>query len=228
MKDGRSTPRVRLSPCEVGRLCRLWQSRGQGCWHARDRLVEANLGLVGYALRRWGCAGLEYDDAFQAGVIGLMEGVDRFDPERGVKFSTYALYWVRQKIRRAGLGTHRLIRIPEHAYRDHERTTPLPSTCLSLDAPTTVDGDTPRVECVASDDPPPDAGVSTWDDSRLADRLLSRLPTRHAEVIRHRYGFDGHGPAKTLAATGERMGFTRERARQIECTAMQALRKAAG
>ena len=58
---------------------------------ARDTLVRANLGLVRAAARRFQRPGLEYDDLFQAGCIGLMKAVDGFDPSYGVRFSTYAV-----------------------------------------------------------------------------------------------------------------------------------------
>ncbi|MGE3674177.1 MAG: RNA polymerase sigma factor RpoD/SigA [Polyangiaceae bacterium] len=84
---------------------------------ARRRIVEANLGLVGYVVKRFFAASqvLDHDDLFNEGVIGLHRAVDRFDPDIGTMFSTYAVFWIRQTIQRAQQDKNRTIRIPVHA-----------------------------------------------------------------------------------------------------------------
>jgi RNA polymerase primary sigma factor len=82
---------------------------------ARQKLVESNLRLVVYVARRYsGRAALPLLDIVQEGNIGLMRAVDRFDPERGHRLSTYATWWIRQSINRAIAAQARSIRLPAH------------------------------------------------------------------------------------------------------------------
>jgi RNA polymerase primary sigma factor len=80
--------------------------------HARQRMVEANIRLVMSIARRYTCKSLSFDDLVQEGVIGLLEAINKFDAERGNRFSTYATYWIRQAIVRAIEKQDRMIRLP--------------------------------------------------------------------------------------------------------------------
>ena len=68
--------------------------------HAREELVQENLALVHYVLKRFRDRSAEYEDLFQYGCIGLVKAVDRFDPEYGVRFSTYAVPLIMGEVRR--------------------------------------------------------------------------------------------------------------------------------
>jgi RNA polymerase primary sigma factor len=81
---------------------------------ARDRLLEANLRLVAYVARAHAGRGLAFDDLLQEGSIGLLRAIEKYDPERGVRFSTYAYWWIRQVILRALADQSRTIRLPLH------------------------------------------------------------------------------------------------------------------
>ena len=81
---------------------------------ARRRLSEANLRLVGSVAKRYAGRGLPFLDLIQEGNLGLMKAAEKFEPDRGFKFSTYATWWIRQSITRAIADQGRTIRIPVH------------------------------------------------------------------------------------------------------------------
>lgn len=97
---------------ELGRLVR------QGDSAARDRMIECNLRLVVKVARRYLYRGLPLLDLVEEGNLGLMHAVEKFDPERGFRFSTYATWWIRQSIERAIMNQARTIRLPIHVAKD--------------------------------------------------------------------------------------------------------------
>ena len=83
-------------------------------WRSKDKFVRANLRLVVTMARRYNRGALPLPDLIQEGNIGLMKAVDRFDPARGFRFSTYASWWIRHAISRALADKGREVRVPVH------------------------------------------------------------------------------------------------------------------
>jgi len=184
-----------LTPDEERRLALLVREGDRG---ARNRLVEANVALVAHLARRMrpASAHVSHADLVQEGVLGLMQAVERFDPDRGHRFSTYATWWIRGSILRA---------------------------LRAAPAQVSLTGEDGLVDDLPDETSDPLEDVARGADAAGLEELLDALPDRSRRVVVLRYGLDGR-PPQSVAEVARSMGTSQARVRRIEEHALARLR----
>ena len=217
---------------------------------ARERMVAANTKLVLSIARRYMGSGVAIDDLIQEGNIGLLKAIDKFDWRRGFKFSTMAIWWIRQAISRSVADSAFAIRLPVHCREDvlliirearsmgisfNEHPSPgqiasrigmKPSKVASLmramSNPLSIEQLAAEWEERGEDAADPFADLDVKQMQERLGAVLDRLEERQAEVMRLRAGIGTDDP-RTLEEVGQRYGLTRERIRQIEAKAIKRM-----
>jgi len=169
-----------LTADEEKRYARLAQDGDES---ARHRMIESNLRLVVKIARRYINRGLPFLDLIEEGNLGLIHAVEKFDPERGFRFSTYATWWIRQTIERAIMNQSGSVRLPIHVIKDI-------NSCLrAARALRQKNGKSPSA-----------AEIAEYSSRDLAD--VERLMALHERVTLRSNGRDdeGAGPVERLQA----------------------------
>ncbi len=225
---------------------------------AKQELTTRNLRLVISVAREFMHTGVPLTDLVQEGNIGLMRAVNKFDYQRNLKFSTYAVWWIKQAIRRAVYEQMALIRVPEYMYESArqvqklipiltielgraptphemaqrldlplervERSLALTHEPVSLDQTPMGERERPFQERVADTEAVQGVEMVLQHDlQQHTQQALACLKPREAEVLRRRFGLDGH-PGETLRQIGLDLELSHERVRQIEAQALAKLK----
>jgi len=200
---------------------------------AAERLVLANLRFVARIAQAYQHLGVPLEDLISEGNIGLMHAAVRYDPDRGLRFITYAVWWVRKAILGAIERHSSTVRIPAYQTRKRamlraergDRSAALPSfKSLSLHEPVSPGQDASLLdELVDRSMPDPEAEIVRRQGLVMLRRFWGCLSSRQRQVLMLRYGLDGRR-SLTLKQVGARMGLSRERVRQIQSEAIAKLR----
>lgn len=208
-----------LSPAEELAVARRWRDRGAP--GDREKLVAANLRFVVAVARRYRGRGLSMEDLVAEGNIGLLRAAERFDADRGVRFVTYAAWWIRQSILAA---LSRARRARGGAARGPGPRLPRPHVSFEA-GEAGRPGARPLAEVIADERARrPDQPLHGAELRRAVRAGLSFLPEREARVLRLYYGLDGEH-ARSLGEVGLELGVSRERARQLRARALELLRR---
>lgn len=219
----------------------------------RDQMVRANVRLVAMLARRYHHPTLTFLDLFQEGTLGLLRAVEKYEPERNVKFSTYASWWIWQQLGRTADTQGSLIRTPVHWNQLRRRLSRGQAEPDAADAeravldlregiePGRFEAMTQGFRFVSTDTPADDderplesilPGAELGPEAEvmhaaLGERLesaLSTLPPREGFIVRQRFGL-GADASQTLEEISAHLGVSRERVRQLESRALARLRQ---
>ncbi len=223
---------------------------------ARHTLIRGNLRLVISTARQYSHPDLPLEDLIEEGNFGLMHATHKFKPELGFRFSTYAIWWIRQYIERGIMNCARTVRLPVHVAKRLNRYVRASrklsqNMCREINAqdiakhldapidevrellpwlerPTSLDSghsDTHWHEILpANNFCEPELQTSRDDLCRHIHQRLQQLTAREQRVLCLRHGLFGH-PKITLEEVAKDIGYTRERARQIQLEAQRKMRE---
>lgn len=170
----------------------------------RNKLVEANMGLATHFAREFQASKMESEDMLQEAYLGLIDAAERFDSNRGTKFSTYARFHIVKRIMDAIHNRNEVVRTPRRR----------PShVCVSLKHE--------HAEALPADERDVVDGMISDETTTAVQEAIRNLPPRDGIVIRLRYGVNTD--KMTLARVGEILGVTPERVRQIQVSAEEKL-----
>lgn len=231
-----------LSRAEEHTLFRL-AARGNA--HAREKLVAANMRFVLKVALQYRGSKIPLQDLVSEGSMGLIRAIESFDYSRGLKFISYAVWWIKAYITRAINEQSGLIRLPANQHLRVKRAVKearkiedisddirsllqLSDGGLSIDEPMGNDDGKSFGDIMADDKAlNPEVETEIVRTEEITQTILRELPAREAEVIRGLFGID-HDSPRNLREVGEALNISHERVRQLRDQALKRIRKATG
>src|SRR6266542_895768 len=214
---------------------------------ALDKLVRSNLRFVVSVAKKYQNQGVSLADLINEGNLGLIRAAHKFDETKGIKFISYAVWWIRQAILQALAEQSRIVRVPlnragtlhrigkrsasllqelgrEPTVEEVAKTLSISQAHLSLDAPLTPGEDNKLLDYLPdTTNPGPDDEIFEHALTESIEEVLRTLKEREAKILRLYFGLEGQEPM-TLEEIGSLLGITRERVRQIKEKALARLR----
>lgn len=215
---------------------------------ALDRICRSNLRFVRQVVQKYSSYGLDLETLESAGLLGLINAAHRYQPERGYKFYTYAVHWIKQAIRME-LSHNRLVRVPDNVHpvifrisRERQQGDGVVAIPAHLGSHVLEAMAVATQNPISLDDPFMDSDDSMGDrlhgdaahvkiegnteQAEVRTNIISRLagfPERTAYIVARYYGIAGQEEPGTLEEIGEELGITRERVRQIRDAALRQM-----
>lgn len=215
----------------------------EGDTQAIDELVKANLKFVISIAKEYQGLGLPLPDLISEGNYGLIKSATKFDPTRGYRFISYAVWWIRQSIIQSLNDNSRIIRLPTNIINklsqlnkksltyeqimngeaDNEESYP---TCVSINEPVNHSGDSQIIDYLSDDLSDESEIVDIEIDKlrRVINNTLKVLDDRERGIVECYFGINRECEPMTLEAIGDRYSLTKERIRQIKEKAIRRLR----
>ena len=223
---------------------------------AKQKLIDSNLRFVVKIAKRYRNNGLSFSDLISEGNIGLMLATDKFDPSKGFRFISYAVWWIKQTILKAISEKSKIIRLPVNRINElsrieteHEKRgesvaeiaksmnidTPTLNSMLnvsqkplSFDEPIKKNEPDSLVADLIKDEihPSPETEVVNQSLKDEIQTMLSTLSNREATILKYRFGLSGEEP-HSLLEVGMELNLTKERIRQIEKKSIEKLKRVA-
>lgn len=207
-----------FKPLSLNDELSLWEKyRKDNNIDARDKLIKSNLKFVAMVAKSYQGLGLSYADLIAEGNIGLLKSFEKFDPSKGYKTISYAVWWIRQTILEA-LKQRNLINGDDiDSYRLNDDTF---DGLFDNEYKDNEDTKFDNGECST------DVIIENKDNKKMIQNMFKCLSEKELFVIKKYYGFDDDDEM-TLESIGEELGLTKERVRQIKEKGLKKMRSIA-
>ena len=186
----------------------------QGDKSAEDRLIKANLRFVISIAKRYVYRGIDLEDLVAEGNVGMIKAIHKYDETRGLKFISYAVWWIRQAILESVHKHSKTVRTPIRLFGEEGV-----NTHISLEE-SGLDG------VLEHPAPLPDENAIDITSKKLLEQIMNNaLNPRECHIISEYFGLNGNRP-KTLEQIGKELYLTRERVRQVKNRALEQMERA--